>query len=76
MQAEMVTGFYDRLKEITSGYATFDYQEDGYERTQLERLTLLLNGKPADALAMLVHKSRAEAIGRQLVNRYISRRGA
>ena len=60
----MVFDFYDRLKSISRGYASFDYHLDGYEQGDLVKLTILVNAEPVDALAIVVHKSQAETRGR------------
>jgi GTP-binding protein LepA len=67
--AEVVYDFYDRLKSISRGYASFDYQMDGYETEDLVRMSILVNAEPVDALAIIVHRSRAEARGRSLCER-------
>jgi GTP-binding protein LepA len=61
---EVVFDFYDRLKSISRGYASFDYQITGYEPEQLVKMSILVNDEPVDALSMIVHRSRAEARGR------------
>src|SRR5690606_16706869 len=66
---EVVFDFYDRLKSATRGYASFDYHIDGYEEGDLVKLSILVNGEPVDALAMIVHRSQAEARGRALCQR-------
>ena len=66
---EVVFDFYDRLKSISRGYASFDYQMDGYEEGQLVKLAILVNGDPVDALSIIVHRSHAEARGRGLCQR-------
>jgi GTP-binding protein LepA len=66
---EVVFDFYDRLKSISRGYASFDYQLDGYEEGDLVRMQILVNNDPVDALAMVVHRSQAERRGRQLCER-------
>jgi len=66
---EVVFDFYDRLKSVSRGYASFDYALDGYQEEDLVKMSILVNQEPVDALAMIVHKTRAEARGRQLCER-------
>ena len=66
---EIVFDFYDRLKSITSGYASFDYELVGYQESELVKVQILINEEPVDALAFLCHKSEAEARGRQICER-------
>jgi GTP-binding protein LepA len=66
---EVVFDFYDRLKSISRGYASFDYQLDGYEEGDLVKMQILVNADPVDALAMVVHRSQSERRGRQLCER-------
>ncbi|MEL6375460.1 MAG: elongation factor 4, partial [Pseudomonadota bacterium] len=61
---EVVFDFYDRLKSVTKGYASFDYAISGYEQGDLVKMSLLVNAEPVDALSMIVHRQRAEARGR------------
>jgi GTP-binding protein LepA len=66
---EVVFDFYDRLKSVSRGYASFDYQLEEYREGDLVKMSILVNGDPVDALAMIVHRSRAEQRGRQLCER-------
>jgi GTP-binding protein LepA len=66
---EVVFDFYDRLKSISRGYASFDYQWDGYREGDLVKMSILVNAEPVDALAMIVHRSEAERRGRALCER-------
>ncbi|MGI9569455.1 MAG: elongation factor 4, partial [Desulfobulbia bacterium] len=61
---EVVFDFYDRLKSISRGYASFDYQITGYQAGDLVKMSILVNEEPVDALSMLVHRSQAERRGR------------
>ncbi|MBV9516730.1 MAG: elongation factor 4 [Hyphomicrobiales bacterium] len=63
---EVVFDFYDRLKSISKGYASFDYQLTDYRDGDLVKMQVLVNGEPVDALSMLVHKTRAEMRGRAM----------
>ena len=66
---EVVFDFYDRLKSISRGYASFDYELMGYDANDLVKLEIRVNGDPVDALAMIVHRENAESRGRQLCER-------
>ncbi|OUI78961.1 GTP-binding protein LepA [Commensalibacter intestini] len=63
---EVVFDFYDRLKSATRGYASFEYQMDGYEESDLVRISILVNQEPVDALAFVAHRSVAESRGRAI----------
>jgi GTP-binding protein LepA len=63
---EVVFDFYDRLKSVTRGYASFDYQMDGYEPEHLVKMQILVNEEPVDALSIIVHRDRAEGRGRSM----------
>jgi len=63
---EVVFDFYDRLKSVTKGYASFDYQITDYREDTLVKMSLLVNDEPVDALAMMVHRDRAEMRGRAM----------
>ncbi len=66
---EVVFDFYDRLKSISKGYASFDYQLTDYREGDLVKMSILVNGDPVDALSMLVHRSRADLRGRAMVEK-------
>ena len=61
---EVVFDFYDRLKSVSRGYASFDYHIEGYETGDLVKMQILVNAEPVDALSIIVHRARAEARGR------------
>ncbi len=63
---EVVFDFYDRLKSISKGYASFDYQMIGYEPGDLVKMQILVNAEPVDALSIIVHRTRADARGRTM----------
>jgi GTP-binding protein LepA len=63
---EVVFDFYDRLKSVSKGYASFDYHLTDYREADLVKMSILVNGEPVDALSMLVHRTRAEARGRAM----------
>jgi GTP-binding protein LepA len=66
---EVVFDFYDRLKSVSRGYASFDYQIQEYRESDLVKVAILVNGEPLDSLSMVVHRERAEARGRVLCER-------
>ncbi|KAH9625026.1 hypothetical protein KSS87_017321 [Heliosperma pusillum] len=66
---EIVVDFYDQLKTITSGYASFDYEDSEYRAADLVKLDILLNGQPVDAMATIVHNLKAQRLGRQLAEK-------
>ncbi|RIK66318.1 MAG: elongation factor 4 [Planctomycetota bacterium] len=67
--AEVIYDFFDRLKSVTSGYATMDYELIGFRPDDLVKLNILVNGTPVDALSVIVHRSRADYRGRKLIAR-------
>jgi len=63
---EIVIDFYDKLKSISKGYASFDYHIDGYRPSKLAKVDILLNGEPVDALSTLTHQDNAVSLGRRM----------
>ena len=66
---EVVFDFYDRLKSISRGYASFDYHQVGHRAGDLVKMSILVNAEPVDALSMIVHRANAEARGRGMCER-------
>ena len=66
---EVVLDFYDRLKSVSKGYASFDYHLTDYKPADLVKMQILVNADPVDALSMLVHRTRAESRGRAMVEK-------
>ncbi|MGV8949198.1 MAG: translation elongation factor 4 [Candidatus Paracaedibacter sp.] len=66
---EVVFDFYDRLKSVSQGYASFDYHLDCYKESDVVKVSILVNAEPVDALSMIIHRGRAEARGRILCER-------
>jgi GTP-binding protein LepA len=67
--AEIVTDFYDRLKSVSRGYASFDYEPKTMRASDLVKLDILINGDPVDALSVIIHRDRAYEWGRELCQR-------
>jgi GTP-binding protein LepA len=67
--AEVIHDFYDRLKTVSRGYASFDYELEGNRPSELAKLDILVNGEPVDALSLIVHRDKAYQRGKQLVER-------
>ena len=67
--AEVIYDFYDRLKSLTHGYGTMDYDVTGFRADDLVKLDILVNGEPVDALSIIVHRDKAEHRGRRLIRR-------
>lgn len=66
---EVATDFYDQLKSLSSGYASFDYEESNYKPADLVKMDVLLNGKPVDALSIIVHRDNSYNVGKELTKK-------
>ena len=67
--AELIVDYYDQLKSRSQGYASMDYEEDGYRQANLVKLDIMVNGEPVDALSLIVHRDRGQVVGRALASR-------
>jgi GTP-binding protein LepA len=67
--SEIIFDFFDKLKQISSGYATLDYEECGYEESNLVKMTCLVNGEPVDPLSVITHRSKVVQTGKNLVSK-------
>ncbi|XP_049851389.1 uncharacterized protein LOC126325933 isoform X2 [Schistocerca gregaria] len=67
--SEVIFDFFDQVKQLSSGYATLDYEETGYEPSDLVKLDILLNGEVAEPLSVICHRSKAETLGRKIASK-------
>jgi GTP-binding protein LepA len=67
--AELIVDYYDQLKSRTQGYASMDYEESGYRPANLVKLDIMVAGEPVDALSLIIHRDKAQAIGRALTDK-------
>ena len=65
--SEIISNFYDRMKSVSRGYASFDYELIGYKESDLVKLDMLINGLPVDSLSTVIHKDKAYSVGKELV---------
>jgi elongation factor 4 len=66
---EIISDFYDKLKKLSSGYASFDYEDSGYQQSDMVKVTILLNGKPVDPLSIITHRSKSVDQGKILTEK-------
>jgi len=67
--SEIVIDFYDNLKSVSKGYASFDYELSGFAESDVIKLDILINGEPVDALSTIIHRNKAENVGRELASK-------
>ena len=68
--SQLVEDFFGKLKGCTKGYASLDYEEAGYKKSDIVKLELCVNGEPQDALTTIIHKSQAQARGKEYVSKF------
>ena len=68
---EIVIDFYDKLKSLSRGYASFDYEYEGYKENDLVKMEILVHGEPVDAFAAIVHRDKSESIGRNICKKLV-----
>ncbi len=66
---EIISDFYDKLKKLSSGYASFDYEDSGYQQSDMVKVTIMLNGKAVDPLSIITHRSKANEQGKILTEK-------